>query len=160
MEELTLRLVQIEDALALQLACWPERTLQAVRVWLEGTISRQQRELVWGLVAQVNAQIVAYGQVARWGCIAEISDLVVAEGYRCMGIGTQLIESLMDIAREHGLPEVEIGAAETNPRAAALYRRLGFQDKRRAILELGNGPEPVIYLSLRLETADPVQSGG
>ena len=160
MEGLTLRLVQIEDALALQLACWPERTLNAVRVWLDSTISRQQRDLVWGLVAQVNAQIVAYGQVARWGRIAEISDLIVAEGYRCMGVGTQLIETLLAIAREQGLPEVEIGAAVANPRAAALYRRLGFQDKRCSLLELGNGPEPVIYLSMRLETADPVQSSG
>ena len=41
MEGLTLRLVQIEDALALQLACWPERTLNAVRIWLDATISRQ-----------------------------------------------------------------------------------------------------------------------
>jgi ribosomal protein S18 acetylase RimI-like enzyme len=58
---------------------------------------------------------------------------------------------LLDIACQHGLREVEIGAADSNPRALALYRRLGFRDSRRVLLELGSGPELVLYLSKTLE---------
>jgi ribosomal protein S18 acetylase RimI-like enzyme len=41
---------------------------------------------------------------------------------------------------------LEIGAALSNPRALGLYRRLGFVDGRILDLDLGNGPEPVMYL--------------
>ena len=46
---------------------------------------------------------------------------------------------------------IEIGAAVANPRAVALYRRLGFRDERQLFLNLGNGNEPVIYLRLELD---------
>ncbi len=108
------------------------------------------RARLWGLVAEANGEIVGFGQLTRWGWRGEICNLIVRENWRGKGIGTALIRQLIEIARQLGLREVEIGGAEANPRALALYRRLGFEDERRVLLDLGEGNEPVIYLLMRL----------
>ncbi len=152
-QDLVLRLVQIGDIPALKRICWPEVSLEAVRAKIAGVIARYERGLAWGMVAVAEGQPVGYGQLARWGRRGEISDLVVGEEWRGQGIGTAIVRRLLEIAREQGLGEVEIGAAESNPRAAALYRQLGFREKRRILLELGNGPEPVIFFVMQLKQA-------
>lgn len=151
--DLILRLVQIEDVPALKHTCWPEMSLEAVRAKIAGIIARCERGLAWGLVALAEGSAVGYGQLTRWGRRGEISDLVVGEAWRGQGIGTAIVQRLLEIAREQGIGEVEIGAASSNPRAAALYRRLGFEEKRRLLLELGNGLELVILFVMRLKEA-------
>jgi ribosomal protein S18 acetylase RimI-like enzyme len=150
---LTLRPVEAADAGALQAACWPGRPLDIIILRLEDVIRRRRNGMAWGAVAAVEGTPVAYGQLARWNHTAEISDLIVADGWRCRGIGTALIHHLLGIARQEGLPEVEIGVALCNAQALALYRRLGFEEKRRVVLQLDGGPEPALYLAMRLDGA-------
>ena len=47
---------------------------------------------------------------------------------------------------------VEIGVALSNPRAMALYQRLGFVEDRVINLDLGSGAEPVMYLKIALRS--------
>lgn len=47
--------------------------------------------------------------------------------WRGRGIGTRLLEHLIDWAPAHGITRIEIEAFANNPRAAALYERLGFE---------------------------------
>lgn len=150
MQPITLRLVRPDDISTLQHFCWLGASLETVRARIAHVIARSMRGLGWGLVALVDGEPVGYGQLMHWGRRGEISDLVVREGWRGQGIGSAIVTRLLDIACQHGLQEVEIGAADSNPRAAALYRRLGFRDSRRVLLELGGGPEPVLYLSKTL----------
>ncbi|GAA3782132.1 hypothetical protein GCM10022403_015840 [Streptomyces coacervatus] len=49
------------------------------------------------------------------------------EELRSRGIGTQLIGAAEELARERGLYKVGIGVGRDNPRAAALYARLGYR---------------------------------
>ncbi|MGW2570896.1 GNAT family N-acetyltransferase [Streptomyces sp. NPDC001537] len=49
------------------------------------------------------------------------------EHLRSRGIGTQLIRVAEELARERALPLVGIGVGRDNPRAAALYTRLGYR---------------------------------
>ncbi len=151
--DLVLRLVRMEDVPALKHICWPEMPLEAVRAKVANIIARCERGLAWGLVALTEEHAVGYGQLMRWGRRGEISDLVVGEAWRGQGIGTAIVQRLLEIAREQGMGEVEIGAASSNPRAAALYQRLGFEEKRRLLLELGNGLELVIFFVMRLKGA-------
>ncbi len=151
--DFTLRPVERADAGALQAACWPGRRLDIIILRLEDVIRRCKKGVAWGVVAAVAGAPVAYGQLARWSHTAEISDLVVAAGWRCRGIGTALIHHLLGIARQQGLPEVEIGVALSNVQALALYRRLGFEEKRRVVLHLDGGTEPALYLAMRLDGA-------
>jgi ribosomal protein S18 acetylase RimI-like enzyme len=147
---LTLRPVEVGDAVLLQQACWPHMALTDVQWWLSSLSERRERGLAWGVVALVDGVVAGYGQLTRLGGRSEISDLVVNEMWRGQGVGTAIINHLIELARSQQFPEVEIGVAESNPRALQLYCRLGFREKRRIILDLGSGDEPVIYLSLNL----------
>ncbi|HVO43616.1 MAG TPA: GNAT family N-acetyltransferase [Aggregatilineales bacterium] len=147
----SIRPVTVSDADTLQQVCWPERSLEAVQEMLQRSETMARRGNGLGIVALNDTGILGYGQLTLWPRITEISDLIVRPEVRGQGIGTALIGYLVDRVRLWRLPRVEIGAAVSNPRALALYRRLGFHDARTVTLDLGNGPEPVIYLIKILE---------
>jgi ribosomal protein S18 acetylase RimI-like enzyme len=150
------------DAAGLQAACWPEWSLDSIRellVRVDG-IAGQGRGL--GVVACIDDQILGYGQLTLWPRAAEISDLIVTPALRGNGVGTAIITHLIDQARTWHLDCVEIGAALSNPRAMALYRRLGFTEDRIIELDLGSGLEPVMYLSMCFDghPPKPREAGG
>jgi ribosomal protein S18 acetylase RimI-like enzyme len=136
----------------LQQACWPDLPIIDVQYLVNEILARHQRGYAWGKVAAVKDQIVGFGQLARWGSkTAEISDLVVAAAWRGKGIGTAIITDLIEIARKQGFSNVEIGAAESNPQALSLYQRLGFEEYKRVLIDVGHGLENVIYLRYSLK---------
>ncbi len=51
----------------------------------------------------------------------------VDRDWRGRGIGTLLLEYLIDWAPAHGIAQIEIEAFANNPRAVALYERHGFE---------------------------------
>jgi ribosomal protein S18 acetylase RimI-like enzyme len=158
-----LRTASARDAENLQRACWPERSVGAVRELLQRAEENTRRGMGVGIVATLplvagvtgaseqESFVVGFGQVTIWPRATEISDLIVADSYRSQGIGSAMICFLVDRVRLWHLPRVEIGVALSNSRALALYRRLGFQDDRIINLDLGEGPQPVLYLTMRLE---------
>lgn len=150
--ELPMRPVRAADLAELCATCWAERGEARAREALERILERGL-----GLVAlDATARcIVGYGQMSRWARCSEISDLYVVEAMRGRGVGTALIQHLVRAAYAQENDCVEIGAALSNPRALALYRRLGFRDAYNLALNLGAGSEPVIYL--RLHFADYAQ---
>jgi ribosomal protein S18 acetylase RimI-like enzyme len=104
-----------------------------------------------GAVATWDDRLCGFGMLTLWPRAAEISDLFVNAAYRGRGIGTSLIRYLTEAARELNVGTLEIGVALSNPHALALYRRLGFVDERTIEIDLGQGPEPVLYLQKYLE---------
>lgn len=95
-----------------------------------------------------NLPIIAYGQMMLWTHCAEISDLIVSEAWRSRGIGTAMIQFLVQRAQNMFVTCVEIGVADSNQRALALYQRLGFEVYHQMSLNVGKGIEPVTYLRL------------
>ncbi|MEV7888229.1 GNAT family N-acetyltransferase [Streptomyces sp. NPDC002817] len=90
------------------------------------------------LVAWLEGRPVGNTELRRTGCAApevtvdppEINALdVFPERLRSRGIGTALIRAAEGLARERGLTVVGIGigVGKDNPRAAALYARLGYR---------------------------------
>jgi ribosomal protein S18 acetylase RimI-like enzyme len=145
-----LRPVSAQDAAELQKTCWPNWSVDSVKEMLRRAedLSRKGRGL--GVVACHSGELVAYGQLTVWPRTTEISDLMVAENHRSQGIGSAIIASLIDKAKHWHMPKIEIGVALTNPRAMALYQRLGFEEDRIVNIDLGDGPEPVMYLTMNL----------
>jgi ribosomal protein S18 acetylase RimI-like enzyme len=140
-----------DDATALQQACWPERSVDGVRELLERAEGLAKHRRGLGIVAISDYRVLGYGQLTIWPRTSEISDLIVAADVRGQGIGTAIICDLVDRARMWPMQQVEIGVAMNNPRAHALYRRLGFIENRTIQLDLGTGPEPVTYLVMQLK---------
>jgi GNAT superfamily N-acetyltransferase len=87
--------------------------------WLDGR-PVGHTELRWGGCDD------AAVRAARPGC-PEINALTVwPEPLRSRGIGTALVRAAEELARERGRTAVGLGVADDNPRAAALYARLGY----------------------------------
>lgn len=66
------------------------------------------------------------------GCL-HIAHLGVAPDLRGQGIGAQLIADAAHIAARQGIRRLSLDVADSNPRARALYERLGFEPCRTHI---------------------------
>ncbi len=56
----------------------------------------------------------------------QMDGICVAKSARGMGVGSALFDALFTLARVKGLTKVTLDVIDTNPRARALYERLGF----------------------------------
>ncbi len=140
----------LDDAVCLQQTCWPERPLDAITEFLQRTQKLAAQRRGTGAVAEYNGIVCGFGLLTLWPRTAEISDLIVAPAYRDQGIGTRMIDYLAGVAVNLNAAILEIGVAVTNPRALVLYQRLGFEAHHSIQIELGSGPETVLYLEKKL----------
>jgi len=152
--DVRIRPVQLTDTALLHQRCWPERPRAAIDQLVNRAqqIARQGRGLGVVVMGETREDVRGYGQLTMWPRGGEISDLAIMPQYRRHGLGTTVIQYLVRAAREMRAGTLEIGVALSNPRALALYRRLGFQDDHTVMVDLGNGPEAVLYLYLPLPT--------
>jgi ribosomal protein S18 acetylase RimI-like enzyme len=116
----------LTDASDLHRNCFLEQTLKQVRSYLQWCQAQQAKGRMVCLVAKVDGQVVANGQLTIQRNQGEIGSLVVAPAYRRRGIGTRLIRALMDEAHRRQLQTVEITAHLDAPWVQAWYQRLGF----------------------------------
>lgn len=140
------RPAQPTDDSDLQRMCWPNRTLDSIREHLERTQIMAFYRQGLGVVALRDGVLCGFGALTIWPNAAEISDLIVNSRYRDQGIGSLIITYLTQTARNLRVKTLEIGVLLSNVRALALYRRLGFTDNRIVDLDLGDGPQKVLYL--------------
>lgn len=130
----------------------PAPTLEDERMYLDNH-SRQENSVV--LLAWADESVVGllalrgetHPQEAHVGTIG----ISVDSGYRGRGIGTLLIERLLEWAASHGLHRIEIDAFANNTDAIRLYERLGFQHEgllRDAISIDGDFVDAVIMARL------------
>jgi ribosomal protein S18 acetylase RimI-like enzyme len=147
---LSIRPVEMTDTGQLHAICWPDRPYIAIYQLVARAVKYMRQRRGLGVVVEVDGYLRAFGQLTLWPRGGEISDLMVAENYRSRGIGAGMIQYLIQAAIDMRVPNVEIGAAFSNPRALELYRRLGFLDDRTVMMNLGNGRESVLYLRIEL----------
>jgi GNAT superfamily N-acetyltransferase len=149
--QIPVRPVRLSDVDSLYADCWPNRSFSAVYELVGRAVRSAADGRGQGIVIPgEGTNILGYGQVLMWPSCAEISDMVVHESCRGRGYGTAIIQTLIQKALALGADEVEIGAALDNPRAADLYRRLGFEDSHTVLINLGKGAEHVLFLRLDL----------
>jgi ribosomal-protein-alanine N-acetyltransferase len=149
LDGLALRPYAPTDAEAVRRACFPQLPPEQIREML-ACAAAGERSI--GIVATLNAQVVAFGQLTLWSRVAEISDLSVTQAQRGRGIGTALLKHLITLGAAQRAV-IEIGVAQRNVRALALYQRLGFRHDRTLLLDLGQGVEPVLYLTLSVSNS-------
>jgi ribosomal protein S18 acetylase RimI-like enzyme len=153
---ISLRPVRLTDTDSLYADCWPTRPYATIYNLVGRAVRSVGEGRGLGLVIPgAGTTVLGYGQMVLWPSCAEISDLIVAESHRGHGYGTAIIQSLVRAAIKLGAEEAEIGVALSNPRAAALYHRLGFQDSHTVFLNVGNGNEHILYLRLNLRDVRP-----
>jgi len=70
--------------------------------------------------------LVFYKTLLHEGGTALINELVVSDGERRRGIGTQLVKAGIAAARECGMDEIEVGTERGNRDARRVYKHIGF----------------------------------
>jgi L-amino acid N-acyltransferase YncA len=102
------------------------RTPAERRGWLA---DRDRRHPV--MVAAADGAIVGWGSLNRFNPrtaydhVADFS-IYVDRGWRGKGVGTQLLDRLIEVARDHGFHKMVLAALASNTAGLALYTRAGF----------------------------------
>lgn len=104
---------------------------------IEAWIRDLDYEKVLPLVAEVDGRIVADATLHRrkMGWTSHIGKVrvVIAKAYRHKGLGTRLVEEIIELAKAAGLEQLVAEVMEAQPTALKAFRKLGFEKK--AVLE-------------------------
>jgi len=122
--------------------------------WSEGIFRDCLRVGYVCRVVTVSRQVMAYGVMSFGAGEAHILNLCVGEGYRCRGIGRQLLNSLIERAAASGMADAYLEVRPSNTTAIRLYLSLGFEQvgMRRGYYQAANGREDAAVLRRALRT--------
>ncbi len=98
--------------------------------WLRDTINAMKTGKKIYIVAEINGRISGSGSVESMGGAGShvgILGIALREKYTNMGIGTRLIELLMNEAIKIGIEVIKLSHYENNKRARHVYEKLGFR---------------------------------
>lgn len=98
--------------------------------WLGRKLAILEKGNAFNLVAEVEGRAIAIAELQRKsGCSNHVGGLAIGirKNYRDVGIGTQLLNSLIAQAKIIGLKILTIEAFSTNKRALHVYEKVGFK---------------------------------
>jgi GNAT superfamily N-acetyltransferase len=104
--------------------------------WLDWLTRQEQGSITlftaWWDGAGVGHAMVAWNPrgdpYIEWMSCPWIYDVLTHPEYRSRGVGTAMLRVCEDDACARGVQKIGLGVALTNPRARALYERLGYRD--------------------------------
>ena len=121
---------------------WSEETYQ--KIFEPGAPERH----LW--VMENGGQLLAF-LIARFSAAeCELEDLLVANEHRRRGLGSQLLQALISIARQRNLERVLLEVRESNQAARACYEKAGFEENGRRRAYYTEPKEDAILFSLTL----------
>lgn len=82
------------------------------------------------VIALANGSLAAVGAVSfpAGSDVGVLTMLSVHEHLQSLGLGSRLVSALEKRARRSGRTRVQLAVEHDNPRASALYRRLGYRE--------------------------------
>lgn len=104
-------------------------TVEQEREWLKSNIEDESHLII---VAETNGQVIGQldfsnGHRKRNAHTGEFG-MGVHKDFRGLGVGSLLIGALVDWAKSHsGIEKINLCAHQTNDRAIATYKKIGFQ---------------------------------
>ena len=102
--------------------------------WLSRRLAAIEKGQVIQIVAEVNSHVIANTDVTiKIGQRSHVGDIgiIIKQGYRDIGIGSEMLKQLIAQARQRGLIIVTLGVFATNSRAKHVYEKLGFREYGR-----------------------------
>jgi RimJ/RimL family protein N-acetyltransferase len=109
-------------------------TREAEAEWLHDALSRLEKDEHFFLVAEVDKKVIASSDFLIQGEKAEhigVIGIAIREGYRNIGIGTEIMKTLLERAAFFGLRVVTVNTFATNKRAIRVYEKVGFVQTER-----------------------------
>ena len=125
--------------------------------WSEGIFRDCLRVGYVCRVMTADRQVIGYGVMSFGAGEAHILNLCVAGEYRCRGVGTRMLGSLIDRAAAAGMSEAYLEVRPSNTAAIRLYLSLGFEQvgMRRGYYQAVSGREDAAVLKLAVRTTPP-----
>ena len=103
------------------------------------------------VVAEESDSLIGYAGLSKLASStsSDIQTIAVSESHRGLGVGRELMESLLDFAREQKAKEVFLEVREDKPTPQKLYASLGFSaiDRRENYYQ----PDGVAAIVMRLD---------
>ena len=102
--------------------------------WLGRFLIRVEKREIINCVAEVEGKVVANSEIGkREGCMSHVGGFGIAikQGYRGIGLGTRMMQTLLEESRKAGLKIVVLEVFDTNEIAKRLYREMGFKEAGR-----------------------------
>ena len=102
--------------------------------WLGRRLASMEKGEILGVVAEVDGKVVANSEVGiRKGSQSHVGGLGIAvkKGYRRIGIGKELMKTLIEESRKAGLKVLVLEVFDSNKVAKSLYTKMGFKDASR-----------------------------
>jgi L-amino acid N-acyltransferase YncA len=103
--------------------------------WLSRALSRLERGEVFYLVAEVEGKVVGNSELAKGQSRYEKHvggvGIALRDGFRDIGIGTEMMKTLIDQAHKTGLKVLTLTVFATNGRAIHVYEKVGFTQTGR-----------------------------
>ena len=97
--------------------------------WLLKVLRRLERDEQFLLVAEVDKKVIASSDFQIQGGTEErigALGIVIRNGYRNLGIGTEIMKTILEQAAFFGLRTVTVNTFATNKRAIHVYEKVGF----------------------------------
>jgi RimJ/RimL family protein N-acetyltransferase len=97
--------------------------------WLSRALASLEKDEIFYLVAEVDGKVVASSDIHILGGYEKhvgVIGIVIVKGFRDLGIGTQMMHTLVEEARKRSLKVLTLCAFATNERAIHVYEKIGF----------------------------------
>ena len=112
----------IRDVLEIEKECF-------ATPWSESAFQMElKNKLARYVVARVDDEVVGYGGL--WMIIDEghVTNIGVKSDFRQMGIGSEILESIIETSKEHGVEAMTLEVRRGNESAKTLYKKYGFKE--------------------------------
>ena len=123
-----------EQIVGLLSQLWPDTQLdtqQLKEVFTRGLSSSHQRYIC----ATINSKVIGFCSLTvknnlwQQGYLGHIDELVVNEQNRGLGVGSQLLDRIVEIARQMGCRRVELDSAFHRDKGHKFYEQRGFEKR-------------------------------
>jgi RimJ/RimL family protein N-acetyltransferase len=119
--------------------------------WLSRQLAETEKGNRFTLLAEVEGKVVANSVFTKkTGYSEHVGNLgiVIKDGFRDIGIGTEMLKKLIAYAQERGLKLLRLGVFSTNTRAQHVYEKLGFRECGRIPGEIYKNGKYVDHISM------------
>jgi RimJ/RimL family protein N-acetyltransferase len=103
--------------------------------WLSRTLAQLEKGNKVHMVAEVDGKVIASSGITkrRYGCEKHVGNLgiIIKAEYRDLGVGTEMMKTLIDHARIMEIKILTFDVYATNNRALHVYEKVGFKKTGR-----------------------------
>ena len=103
------------------------------------------------IVAERDGQIAGYALLRYSFEIADLTNIAVDPQLRSMGIGTELMDDLLEYAKDTGITDIILEVRKSNVAAIGLYENMGFRQENLRKDYYRNPTEDALIMCRRSE---------